>query len=262
MAAEPEGPLALERMTWPEVQATIDANLPLVLPVGSLEQHGPHLPLGTDAFVPVELARRLGGLRRLVLAPPLFYAGYSRPRSGGGRTFPGSIGVPGRLLEELVAAVAADLFRQGFRRMVVLNGHFENAPALYEAIERTIEPFARTHKALLVNWWDPIIAEDLPRIFPDGFPGWEAEHAGVVETSLMEELLPEYVRVALKADGGAPRVPCYDIFPPPPDIIAPSGVLWKSTQASREIGAYMAEALVARLAAILDAEFPTPDEQV
>jgi len=82
--------LVLETMTSPEVGGCIAAGVPLVLPVGAIEQHGPHLPLGTDGFIPYELAKRVATGRRVIVAPPMFYGAYSRPRTGGGRHFPGS----------------------------------------------------------------------------------------------------------------------------------------------------------------------------
>ena len=93
MASDVTAPLLLN-MTWPEIKAEIEAGTPIVLPVGAIEQHGPHLPLGTDTFIPQHLAKETAARHRMVVAPPLMYAAYSRPRSGGGRHFPGSWGCP------------------------------------------------------------------------------------------------------------------------------------------------------------------------
>ncbi len=249
----------LERMYWPEVEAEIRAGTPIVLPVGSIEQHGPHLPLGTDGFIPRELALRAGRARRLIVSPPLLYAAYSRPRTGGGRTFPGSTGIPGSALEEVVRSVVSDWFRQGFRNVLLLNGHFENAWNLLEALERAVEPYAEEgRKAVLVSWWDQVGDEDVRRIFGDAFPGWATEHASITETSLMEELLPELVKTELKAEGGAPRSITYDVLPTPPDIVWPTGVGFSAVPATRELGEQLAELLVGKLVAIIDAEFEKP----
>ena len=136
--------LVLETMTSPEVGECIGAGVPLVLPVGAIEQHGPHLPLGTDGFIPYELAKRVATGRRVIVAPPMFYGAYSRPRTGGGRHFPGSVGLPGRALEAAVSSAVGDLLRQGFRSVAVLNGHFENSWTLLEAVEQAIEPYRET----------------------------------------------------------------------------------------------------------------------
>ena len=250
------GPSAmrLEHMTWPEVRDEIDAATPIVLPVGAVEQHGPHLPLGTDAFIPHGLALRVGSSRRLVVAPPILYGAYSRPRTGGGRHFPGSVGLPGRTLEAVVAGIVEDWMRQGFRKVLVLNGHWENSWTLLEAVEQAIEPYRDTHKALLVHWWDQVSDRDVREIFGDAFPGWEAEHASITETSMMEVLAPELVRTDLKAEGGAKRLVTYDIFPPPEDILWPNGVGFSAVPASPEFGVRLVDLLVERIGAIVDGE--------
>ena len=139
-----EDGVLLETMTSPEVGEAIEANVPLLLPVGAVEQHGPHLPLGTDGFIPHELAKRVAAAGRAIVAPPIFYGAWSRPRTGGGRHFPGSVGLPGQTLEAVVSGLVADWMRQGFRRVAVLNGHFENSWTLLEAVERAIEPYTAT----------------------------------------------------------------------------------------------------------------------
>lgn len=245
----------LERMTWPEVESALDAGLPLLLPVGSIEQHGPHMPLGTDAFIPHALAKRVAAARSVIVAPPLMYAGYSRPRSGGGRSFPGSTGIPGPVLAQVLEHVTADFFRQGFRKVAVLNGHFENTSPIMDGLEAAIAAREETHKALLVQWWDQVLDDDLERIFGDAFPGWEAEHASLTETSLMEELMPELVRQEHKVEGGAKRVVRYEVFPPPPDIIWPTGIGYRADLASGALGAELAGLITRRITEIIDSEF-------
>jgi len=243
-------------MTYPEVAGCIEANVPLILPVGAVEQHGPHLPLGTDGFIPYELAKRVAPGRGAIVAPPIFYGAYSRPRTGGGRHFPGSVGLPGHTLEAVVAGLVADWMRQGFRKVAVLNGHFENAWTLLEAVEQAIEPYAATHRALLVHWWDQVGPDDVLRIFGDAFPGWEAEHASITETSMLEFLRPDLVHADLKAEGGAKRVITYDVFPPTKDILWPNGIGNNAVPASAELGRQLVELLVDRIGRILDDEFP------
>lgn len=247
--------LFLENMTWQDVAVELEANTPLILPVGAIEQHGPHLPLGTDGIVHVEIAKRIAMKRRLIIAPPLWYGTFSNPKCGGGRDFIGSIGVTGLALEALFKDLISDLFKQGFRQLIVLNGHMENTAFLFEALDLSIEPYKETHKAIMLDWAFLLNDDEVKKIFPDGFPGWEVEHAGVVETSIMEVLKPELVRVGLKVDGGAERVLPYDIFPPPSSIIHPSGVLWKSTPANKEIGEFILQVVIERLLKIIDEEF-------
>jgi creatinine amidohydrolase len=255
----PEPALLLETLTYPQVAELIEEGVPLILPVGALEQHGPHLPLGTDGFIPYEVAKRVGVGRRLIVAPPMFFGAYSRPRTGGGRHFPGSVGLPGRVLESVVATLLADWYRQGFSKVVVLNGHFENSWTLLEAIEQSMEASIPAHRALLIHWWDQVSPEDIRRIFGESFPGWEAEHASITETSMMEFLRPDLVRTELKAAGGAQRTTTYDIFPAPSDILWPNGIGNSALPASRELGEQLVDLLVHRIGRILDDEFAGAD---
>ena len=90
-AASPSALQFLEQMTWPEVKEAADRDLPVVLAVGACEQHGPHLPLSTDAILPVAVAEAASALVPLTIAPPIRYGAYSRPLVGGGERFPGTI---------------------------------------------------------------------------------------------------------------------------------------------------------------------------
>jgi creatinine amidohydrolase len=258
MASGDRDAMLLETMTSPEVGEAIAAGVPLLLPVGAVEQHGPHLPLGTDGYIPHEIAKRVATGRRLIVAPPMFYGAYSRPRTGGGRHFPGSVGLPGHTLEATVSTLVSDWLRQGFRKVAVLNGHFENAWTLLEAVEQAIEPYTETHRAVLINWWDQVGPDDVRRIFGDAFPGWEAEHASITETSMMEFLRPELVRTHLKAEGGGKRMITYDVFPPTEDILWPNGIGYSAVPASADLGRQLVELLVERIRTILDTEFGGP----
>ena len=258
-----EHEIVLEYMTWEQAHAAAAANRVLIVPVGSVEQHGPHLPLGTDAIVAYELGRRVARQTGSVVAPALYYAARSSPRSGGGgRSFAGSTGVTGRTLIELVKDVTAEFCRTGFRRLAYLNGHYENTTLIYEALAEVADQNSADCKLILVNWWEQIETGDLAHIFGDHFPGWEAEHAGVAETSLMEELRPDLVRSDLKAEGGVARLVTYDIFPPPPDIVPPTGVPWRSDLASPQIGRYLADALTRRVGDIVSREFPSANQTI
>ena len=255
--AEDGQDLLLEHMTWNQAQAARDQGRVLIIPVGAIEQHGPHLPLGADAIVAFELARRVARRQGAVVAPAMYYAARSSPRSGGGgRSVPGSTGVTGQTLISVIRDVTGEFFRTGFRRIAYLNGHYENSSLAYEALTEATDLCPQTSKAILVNWWEQIQPGDIGRIFGDDFPGWEAEHAGVAETSLMEDLRPDLVRTTMKGEGGVPRVLFYDIFPPPSDVIPPTGVPWRSDHASPEIGRYLAGVLADRISAILNREFP------
>jgi len=257
---DPTSNWMLDRVTWEGFAELRRQGSLVLLPTGSTEQHGPHLPLGTDAMIATGIASRVAAEHHVPVAPPIVYGAFSHPRSGGGdRRFPGMVGIQGTTLSRVVADVAGELFHQGFRRLVVVNGHFENHPFLYEGLESAIDS-TDEHEArcVLLNYWDLIRDDDIPLIFPEGFPGWEAEHAGVVETSLMEAMYPELVEPSKDRAGGSERTAVYDVLPAPPELIPPSGIGWSAEQASAETGERLLEMLVPRIAAALRAEGALP----
>jgi creatinine amidohydrolase len=247
----------IARMTWPEFAERIRSHAVLV-PVGSVEQHGPHLPLGVDAFIPYHLALRLAERMPALVAPPVWYAGPSDPASGGGQRFPGTLALRGTTLIDLTTDILDEFFRQGARWTAIMNGHFENTAFLAEAARRILPPSdASGRKAVVVNWWEHVPDEALRRLFPEGFPGWEVEHASLTETSLMQALVPELVHVdRLPAEASRSRqAPKHKVFPEPSGIIPPSGILYTASGASAARGQTLTEVLLDALESVLRAEF-------
>ena len=88
--------ISLTEMTWPEFARGLPHTL-IALCVGSLEQHGPHLPLSVDSLIPYHLCLELGKKIPLFVAPPLYYGYRSSPFTGGGQSFPVPLPSQGRL---------------------------------------------------------------------------------------------------------------------------------------------------------------------
>src|SRR5437879_2326067 len=126
-------------MTWPEVRAAIERNSGVILPVGATEQHGYHLPIATDTILPLELARAVGDRLDFLIAPPLSYGCRSRPLSGGGQSFPGTMSLNGATFMTVVEDVLGELIRHGFQQIVILNWHYENSNFVYDAAYRAYE---------------------------------------------------------------------------------------------------------------------------
>ena len=97
--------------------------------------------------------------------------------------------------------------------------------------------------------------EQLAQLFPNGFPGWSYEHAASMETSLMLALHPELVRSDRIADDAAARKPTWEVVPAPQEIIAPSGVLWRPSEGTAEIGRLYLAFAAERLETALRTEF-------
>ena len=112
-------------MTDREVQAFLREHQTVIVPTGSTEQHGPHGPLLTDALVPTEVARRVAADVGALVAPPINYA-LSYPHVG----FTGVVHIRIPTFMALIEDLCAGLAAIGFRRIVFLNGHYDNTYAI------------------------------------------------------------------------------------------------------------------------------------
>ncbi len=251
----------LADMTWPEVEEAIGRGAGVFLPVGSTEQHGYHLPLATDVILPTELALAVADELDFVIAPPVSYGYRSRPLSGGGQGFVGTTSLKARTLMSLVEDVLGELIRQGFERIAVVNWHFENQNFVYEAACLAHERHRDSPARILVaeHPFAELSEGTMKTLFPEGFPGWDYEHASIMETSLMLHLRPELVLFDRAVDDASERHPWYDVVPAPEDFVPASGTLWKATQASEEKGRITWEEIVAQFRGAIASEFSLND---
>jgi creatinine amidohydrolase len=197
----------------------------LLVPVGALEQHGPHLPLGTDTTVATTVAGRTG----LPATPPIAFGA-----SGEHEAFPGTVSIG----TEVLAAVLVEIGRSASRwagRLCFVNGHGGNLPALVTAT-RLLRAEGRD-----VAWHSC------------GVPDADA-HAGRHETSLMLALAPDDVRPELAAAGNT--APLRELMPAiragSLASVSPNGVLGDPTGASAGEGAETTSVMVSALLAALD----------
>jgi len=238
-----------EHMTWEEYRDEVGRRV-VILPVGSLEQHGPHLPLNVDVVIPTSFAKLVAEKLEAMVLAPISYGYKSHPTSGGGQLFPGTTSLDGMTLIHLALDILRETYRHGGRRFLIMNGHYENVAFLTEAVELFIRG-ATDARVLIISWWDQVSDELVDEIFAEaGFPGWDTEHAGITETALMQYFAPELVREDKIIDDQSDRKITYSIFPPPEDIIPKSGVLYKATYASREKGEKLAKQVVDRIVEI------------
>jgi len=238
-----------EHMTWEEYRDVVGRRV-VILPVGSLEQHGPHLPLNVDVVIPTSFAKLVAEKLEAMVLPPITYGYKSHPTSGGGQLFPGTTSLDGMTLIHLALDILRETYRHGGRRFLIMNGHYENVAFLTEAVELFIRGVTDA-RILIISWWDQVSDELVDEIFAEaGFPGWDTEHAGITETALMQYFAPELVREDKIIDDQSDRKITYSIFPPPEDIIPKSGVLYKATYASREKGERLAKQVVDRIVGI------------
>jgi creatinine amidohydrolase len=221
--------------TSEEIENTLK-NQTLLLPVGAIEQHGPHLPLSVDIDIATALAIELSARHKGLVAPGISYAARSQPHSGGGPSFPGTIYVRGHVLIEYFVDVFKSYIRAGAIKILVLNGHFENEPFLFEALEICRENDFFTNTSIIgLSWWSVVSKPFCDTLFQGEFPGWHAEHASTAETSLMLYLKPELVR-DIRVDHDSPPLEGIYFHPIQPEKISTRGVLAKTSSASKEMG--------------------------
>jgi creatinine amidohydrolase len=224
--------LELAGATWPQVDATAGRRL-LAIPLGSTEQHGPHLPLDTDTRIAEAVARGLAVRRPdLVVAPPLAYGA-----SGEHAAFPGTLLIGHAVLAEVLSELVRSA-RGSFRGVLFVCAHGGNHDALATLQRRSAEE----GDDVLV--WTPRT------------PGGDA-HAGRTETSLMLAIDPRAVRSDLAEAGCTepldtllPRLRGVGVRP-----VSSNGVLGDPAGASAEEGRALLGSFVTDLAAAVSSHW-------
>jgi mycofactocin precursor peptide peptidase len=228
------GPDRLADMTWPQVAARSRGTV-LAVPVGSTEQHGPHLPLSTDTNVAVALADRLAAARTDVLVAPAVSYGSSGEHAG----FPGTLSIGQDALE----AVLLELGRSAdeFAGIVFVSTHGGNAEPVSKAVHRL------TYEGRRVRSWHPP---------GPGTEGLDA-HAGYTETSVLMALSPAQVRgESAEAGGGDGTTTQGNLMAilrrQGVASVSANGVLGDPTGSSAEAGRALLDAWTSDLQATLD----------
>jgi creatinine amidohydrolase len=245
----------MAEMTWPEFAARVGENPIFFLPTGSVEQHGPHLPLITDVILPEGIAEAVAAQVGGIVAPTIPYGYKSQPKSGGGNHFPGTLSLDAGVFIGLVRNIIGELARHGARRIVLFDGHMENQWFLVEAADLALrdQRAEGIHdlKIIKLGYWEFINAATEAALFPVGKPSWELEHAAVMETSVMMHLRPDLVRIDKIPDNPPANFPPYDVYPFDTRPIPPDGVLSSAKPANAEKGAIVLAQVVPDIAAAL-----------
>ena len=248
----------MNALSWVTYQERVqDEGFVLLLPCGALEQHGPHLPLGTDALLSAAIAQSVATQVKGLVAPTLSYGYKSQPKSGGGQHFPGTTSLDGQSLSQITRDIIREFARHGIKNLVVIDGHYENQWFLTEGIDLALRELGTANplRIMRLEYWDFCTEETLNHVFPDGFPGFALEHAAVIETSLMLHFHPDLVALDQLPEDRAANFPPYDMYPTRTEWVPPSGVLSSAKGATAEKGALIAEQIVASIAAAIQHEF-------
>jgi creatinine amidohydrolase/Fe(II)-dependent formamide hydrolase-like protein len=172
--------LVLQEMTWTDVRDYLRNCDMVIIPLGATEQHGPHMPLGTDYYEALGMSKLISARTGVAVAPVLL-AGYSVYHSG----FPGTLSLKPETMEQVLFETVEMLIKYGFRRFLFFNYHGGNNIVQQKIIHR----INHTSEAIAVaiGHDSPIEKEEEGEFFD-----W---HAGVNETSIMLYLKPELVKM-------------------------------------------------------------------
>lgn len=183
-------PWRYEKLTWPEINDAVKKKLPVIVPIGSIEQHGPHLPLDVDMLEVTGVAHHAARLipnKCLVL--PTQVNGYT----GHVMDFPGTINIHFEHLIHFMVDIGKSLAYHGFKKIVFINGHGSNAPNM-DLVARRVN-LETDAEAIAANWWsmlnvDPAFMKGWREsVFPGG-----CAHACELETSVYLYLNEENVK--------------------------------------------------------------------
>lgn len=172
----------LGELTFKEVEeALVQGFDKLIIPIGTVEAHGPHLPLDTDTLIPMSIAVELASRLKALVAPPIHY-GITSSLLG----FSGTATISEETLKTVIVEVILSFRRHGFKLFIILNGHGGNRNAIRSALRE----LWRNHgvKSIVVDWW--IFVRDVTKeVF-----GEVGAHGGVDETAMILSKYPELVR--------------------------------------------------------------------
>jgi creatinine amidohydrolase len=174
----------IANMTWEAFRDAVDADTVAVIPVGSIELEGPHLPLGVDTIVARALARSLDGIPGVLIGPtlPIGYSKWFMP-------FAGTISLELETLIRVLGEYAASLIAHGVRRLVFFNAHRGNNAAI-EAVAHTLIAEKKVRVGMLSVWK---LVNDLAANPENGIVERRFTHAGEAMTSVILALAPEMV---------------------------------------------------------------------
>ncbi|MBS7615707.1 creatininase family protein [Candidatus Bathyarchaeota archaeon] len=241
----------LGELTWQEVEEFLKTHDTVIIPAGSCEQHGPHLPLDTDAYDAFWLSLKAAEKARCALVAPPIYYGVSIHHMG----FPGTVTLSPQTLEQMAYEVSVCLIKHGFKKILFENGHGGNTPALESAAQRVK---AETGAFVAIDSVS-LIPDFLEKFIETPYDA----HAGEFETSttlanrenfvVKEKIrkpkltLPKlkYAKIGLKEAG--PKVSWAFMT----REISDTGVIGDPTKASREKGEKAWRLAIERLADLL-----------
>jgi len=252
MAGRVDQPWRFEHLTRGELRA-LAPDATVLVPLGSTEQHGHHLPVVTDSAIVTALAHRAAAIAWAdisLLVTPTMPFGFAEHHVALG----GTISLSARTYAAVLADIGSSLARGGFRRLVFLNGHGGNASSMRFVLDELAYGLGREMYIAGASYWD-LAADVLASIELD--PSLIPGHAGHFETSLLLALMPDLVRISLRPTDATTAMPI--VAPEPPGATVRRPGQWERSDgrsddaglASTELGARILEGVAQRIAEVL-----------
>jgi creatinine amidohydrolase len=227
-----------------EVKEKIQTSRVAILPIGAVEAHGPHLPLGTDNYLAERLSKRVAKRTDAFVLPTLPYG-----QVWSLKNFPGSINISNESLISFIVDIGVSLYEQGFRVFAMINGHLGNAVAMKEAARKL---YSLYHDYKILYLFYPGIKKVTEEVRETNSSHASYFHACEIETSYMLYLAEEYVDMS-HAISDIPKIPMSaDVTPTPWEEFTNSAVLGDATIATKEKGEKIIEVAIENMIKLIE----------
>ncbi len=216
-----------DELTMKEAEQAAKNGKVIIIPIGSVEEHGIHLPLCTDSIQPEYIAQEVAKKTRTLIAPPIRYGVCNTTRN-----FPGTISIQFETLHTITKDVLEEFIRNGFTKFLIISGHAgqSHMAALRLAAQQVVWNHEKQKtKPRIMVCSDYDFAYELKGKHFDEKDG----HAGTIETSRVKAIKPNLVKT--KAHKSYPTMPRFEITPNPEHYF-PSGVIGDPTTATAKKG--------------------------
>jgi creatinine amidohydrolase len=228
-----------------EVEKCAKTSIAIIIPVGSVEEHGDHLPLCTDSLQPEQVALEVSKRTGCLVAPPLRYGVCNSTRN-----FPGTISIGFESLHRIIRDILEEFARNGFRRILVLSGHAgqSHMAALKLAAQEVVWHYERESpekRSRITVCSDYDFAYELRGKYFSEKDG----HAGAIETSRVMAIRPDLVK--RRGKKSFPDLPRFEIVADA-ERYFPSGVIGDPTAASRRKGRMINSYVIENVAKLVE----------
>lgn len=232
--------MIIENITMAEFKKHLKKTKTIIVPFGTVEEHGNHLPLNTDTLIIYEVLKQVVKKRNVFLAPPVYYGVCTSTSQ-----HPGTIGITPETLRRLTYDIVRDTYKKGLRTFFLITGHGGglHSSALKEAAELLVEELKGIKIAVLCPY--DIVHKELAELTETK----NDSHAGEIETSLVQYLAPALVKGTSKEE--------YPAFPKPFTVkdklkYWPGGVWGDPGKANRKKGERALKVIVNKIIEVID----------